>query len=47
VGSEWDLSDSEVALIGSMVFGGILVGNVFWGPFADKYGRRKAFIAGI
>mmetsp|Transcript_26799 Transcript_26799/g.45206 ORF Transcript_26799/g.45206 Transcript_26799/m.45206 type:complete len:537 (-) Transcript_26799:373-1983(-) len=45
-GSDWDLSDSEVALIASMVFIGVLVGALFWGPFADKYGRRYAFIFG-
>ena len=45
-GSDWDLSDGEVALIASMVFIGVLVGALFWGPFADKYGRRWAFIFG-
>ena len=39
-------ADSEVALIASMVFIGVLVGALFWGPFADKYGRRLAFIFG-
>lgn len=29
-----------------MVFIGVLIGNLFWGPFADKYGRRRAFILG-
>jgi MFS family permease len=33
-------------MIGSIVFGGEIVGNLFWGPFADKYGRRLAFILG-
>jgi MFS family permease len=45
-GTDWDLADSEVALIASMVFVGVLVGALFWGPFADKYGRRLAFILG-
>lgn len=45
-GTDWDLSDGEVALIASMVFIGVLVGALFWGPFADKYGRRYAFILG-
>jgi hypothetical protein len=30
----------------SVVFGGVLIGNAFWGPFADYFGRRIAFIAG-
>jgi MFS family permease len=45
-GADWDLTDSEVALIASMVFIGVLLGALFWGPFADKYGRRYAFIFG-
>jgi MFS family permease len=45
-GSDWDLADSEIALIASIVFVGVLVGSLFWGPFADHYGRRYAFIFG-
>eukprot|EP00602_Paraphysomonas_sp_CaronLab_P008749 CAMPEP_0185036990 /NCGR_PEP_ID=MMETSP1103-20130426/30801_1 /TAXON_ID=36769 /ORGANISM="Paraphysomonas bandaiensis, Strain Caron Lab Isolate" /LENGTH=502 /DNA_ID=CAMNT_0027574779 /DNA_START=122 /DNA_END=1630 /DNA_ORIENTATION=+ len=45
-GKSWDLSDSQIALIASVVFVGVLIGNLFWGPFADKYGRRWAFILG-
>ena len=45
-GKDWDLSDSEVALITSIVFAGQLFGTFFWGPVADKYGRRLAFIFG-
>lgn len=33
-GADWGLSDSQVATISSSVFVGILVGNLFWGPFA-------------
>ena len=35
--ADWDLSDSQVATISSSVFVGILVGNLFWGPFAGKF----------
>lgn len=35
-GDEWNLSDSEVAAISSGVFVGILIGNLFWGPFAGN-----------
>ena len=46
-GASWGLTDSQIALIASTVFVGVLIGNLFWGPFADKYGRRWAFILGI
>lgn len=45
-GNSWGLSDAQIALIASVVFIGVLLGNLFWGPFADKYGRRWAFILG-
>jgi MFS transporter, putative metabolite:H+ symporter len=46
-GADWDLADSEIALIASIVFVGVLVGSLFWGPFADRFGRRYAFIFGL
>lgn len=47
VGLDWDLTDSEVAGIASMVFAGILLGSLFWGPIADIYGRRLSYLWGI
>lgn len=44
-GDEWNLSDTEQASITSAVFGGIICGSVFWGSFADRYGRRTCFLA--
>jgi Sugar (and other) transporter len=32
------------ATIIGVVFCGELLGGLFWGPFADKYGRKKAFL---
>jgi putative MFS transporter len=43
-GEEWNLSNEQKASIGGVVFGGILVGNLFWGVFADRYGRKLTFI---
>jgi MFS family permease len=43
---DWDLTDSQVASITSVVFGGQLVGSMFWGPLADYYGRKIVFISG-
>ena len=33
-GVDWDLNDTEVAAITSVVFAGELLGSMFWGPFA-------------
>jgi len=41
---EWDLSDSESALIASAVFGGSVLGTIITGPLADVYGRRPVFL---
>jgi MFS family permease len=42
--SEWQLSDAQEATLTAMVFLGIVVGSIFWGWFADKYGRRPAYL---
>jgi len=44
---QWHLPDSEMASITSAVFAGQFVGGLFWGPIADRFGRRKAFICCI
>jgi len=44
---QWNLEDSEMASITSAVFAGQFIGGLFWGPIADRFGRRKAFIACI
>jgi len=43
-GNEWGLSFSEQASITSVVFGGELLGSLFWGQFADAFGRKFANI---
>jgi MFS family permease len=44
-GSEWDLSNTEMASITGVVFAGELLGSLFWGPLSDAHGRRFAFVA--
>lgn len=43
-GAEWNLSDSKQASITGVVFGGEIIGSMFWGPLADKFGRRVTFL---
>lgn len=43
-GSEWNLNTSQQASITSLVFGGELLGSLFWGQFADRYGRKIAYL---
>lgn len=42
--ADWDLTDAEMASIASVVFAGELVSALFWGPMADKYGRKICFV---
>lgn len=42
---EWGLTTAETALIASSVFIGMFLGAASWGVIADKFGRRKAFLA--
>ncbi len=43
-GDEFHLSDGARASLVGVVFAGELLGSLFWGPFADKYGRKIAFL---
>jgi MFS family permease len=42
--SEWGLSNMQTATMTSAVFGGSLIGTLFFGYFGDHYGRRPAFL---
>jgi len=44
-GADWNLSSGEMASITSSVFMGELVGGIFFGPLADKYGRKVTYLA--
>jgi MFS family permease len=47
VAAEWHLSTPQLASITAIVFAGSLLGaSVIWGPIADRYGRRTAFLLG-
>jgi len=43
-GVTFDLNDAQIASISSAVFAGQICGSLFWGPVADRYGRRTAFL---
>lgn len=43
-GETFTLNNEEIASITSSLFLGELVGSFFWGPFADIYGRKYAYI---
>jgi MFS family permease len=43
-GVTFHLDDAQIASISSAVFAGQIVGSLFWGPVADRYGRRTAFL---
>ncbi len=43
-GAEFKLVNSQIAGITSAVFAGEFLGSMFWGPFADVYGRWKAYM---
>jgi len=44
VGVDWDLSNAEKATLTGMVFLGIVLGSLFFGHFADVYGRRTSYL---
>lgn len=43
-GDEWNLDNAQKAAITSVVFAGEMAGSLFWGPIADKFGRKIAFL---
>jgi len=44
VGIEWELTNTAKATLTGMVFMGIVICSLFFGWFADKYGRRPAYL---
>lgn len=44
VAENWNLEPSQTAFLSSISFFGVFCGNLIWGGFADKYGRRIALI---
>lgn len=42
--ADFNLSTTEEASVSSVVFAGIMVGAYFFGSFANRYGRKRAFL---
>lgn len=42
--AEWKLSSSAQAILTSVVFVGMVVGSIFWGRFADEFGRKRTLL---
>lgn len=45
VAEDFGLADAQIAALTTSVFVGQLFGSMTWGPVADKYGRRNAYLA--
>ena len=43
-GAEWGLSNAQVATLAAVIFMGEIFGALFWGPWADRHGRRSGFL---
>lgn len=42
--NEWNATELQLSLLGTLVFLGYLIGSLIAGPIADKYGRKKPLI---
>ena len=42
--NEWNATEFELSLLGTLVFFGYLIGALIAGPIADKYGRKKPLV---
>lgn len=42
--AEWKLSNSAQAVLTSVVFVGMVAGSIFWGRFADEFGRKRTLL---
>ena len=47
IGREYLASTGDVQLTLSAFFIGFALGQLFWGPLSDKFGRRPMLIAGV
>src|SRR4051812_10775021 len=44
---DWNLSADEAGQIGSLAFGGMMIGALCAGPIADRLGRRWTIIVAV
>ena len=42
--AEWNLTNAGQAVLTSIVFVGMIAGSLFWGRFADDFGRKKTLL---
>jgi len=42
--AEWKMSNQKLSLLQSCMFGGELIGGLFWGSISDRLGRRFTFV---
>ena len=41
---EWQITDNQKSLLGSLIYIGYFIGSLFSGVFADNYGRKPSLI---